>query len=45
MSETRLKQDIEGKWGDLSNAFNDIENQDTERAFGHGTNGQMTIGK
>ena len=45
MSKTRLKQDIEEKWGDLSNVFKNIENQYTERDLGHGANGQMTIGK
>ena len=45
MSKTRSKQDIEGKWGDFSNVFKTIENQDTERTLEHGANGQMTIEK
>ena len=45
MSKTRSKQDIEEKWGDRSNVFKNIENQDTKKTLGHGANGQMTIGK
>ena len=45
MSKTRSKQYIEEKWGDCSNVFKNIENQDTERTLGHGANGKMTIGK
>ena len=45
MSTTRMKQDIEEKWGDRSNMFKNIENQDTERNLGHGANGKMIIGK
>ena len=40
MPKTRLKQDIEGKWGDRSNMFKTIENQDSERTLGHGANGK-----
>ena len=45
MSKTRLKQDIEEKWGDHSNLFKTIEKQDTERSLGLGANEKMTIGK
>ena len=45
MSKNRPNQDIEGKWGDLSNAFKTIERQGTEISLVHGANGQMTIGK
>ena len=45
MSKTRFKQDIEGKWGDRSNVFKNIEKQNTERTLGHGADGKMTIGK
>ena len=45
MSNTRPKQDIEGKWGYCSNVFKKIEKQDTERSLGHCANGPMTIGK
>ena len=45
MYKTRLKQDIEVKWGYRSNVFKTIEKQDTERSLGHCANGQMTIEK
>ena len=45
ISKNSPKQDIEGKWGDLSNAFKTIERQGTEISLVHGANGQMTIGK
>ena len=45
MYKTMQKQDIVGKWGDRSNVFKTIERKDTERSLGHGSNGQMTIGK
>ena len=43
MSKTGSKQDIDKKWGDRSNLFKKIEEQDTERSLGHGANGKMTI--
>ena len=45
MFKTRSKQDIERKWGDCSDVFKIIEKQYTERILGHGSNGQMNIGK
>ena len=45
MSKTRLKQDIEKKWGDRSNVFKNIKKQDTEITLGHGANGKITIRK
>ena len=45
MSTTRMKQDIEEKWGDRYNAFKKIQSQYTERTLGHGASGKMIIGK
>ena len=44
MSKTRPSQYIEGKWGDRSNVFKNIEKQDTEITLVNGANGEMTIG-
>ena len=44
MYKTRSRQDIEGKWGDSSNVFKNIEKQDTEITLVNGANGEMTIG-
>ena len=43
MLKTKLKKDIEEKWGDPSNVSKTIEKQDTERILGQSDNGKMNI--